>query len=93
MAGDEYDEEQDVSPTLPEIREAFVVAIKVNGIDELAKLGKVIDPRLIRAQVNAAIASSIDSPSSPPTNGRSPLTTSTTSDRTSTVSADSPSDG
>ena len=92
MTDNAYEPDDDTSPTLPEIREAFVVAIKANGIDELAKLGKVIDPRLIRAQVNSAIANSIDSQNSPPTNGGSPLTTSGTKAPTSTPSEDSPSD-
>jgi len=91
LDADEYDDTVDVSPSLPEIREAFVVAARVNGIDELAKLGKVIDPRLIRAQVNSAIANSIDSPSLPATSGGSDSTTSGATSPISTESEASPS--
>ena len=87
----EYDDAVDESPSLPEIREAFVVAARVNGIDELAKLGKVIDPRLIRAQVNSAIANSIDSPTSPVMSGGSDSTSSGVTSPTLTESGDSPS--
>jgi hypothetical protein len=92
MAADEYDELLDESPTLPEIKTAFMVAIRVNGIDELAKLGKLIDPRLLRSQVTSAIANAYTaSPSLPPTNGGSPSTSSGASDQTSTANEDSPS--
>ena len=86
----EYVEESDESPTLPEIREAFVVAARVNCIDELGKLlGKVIDPQLMRAQVNLALANSLASPNSPTLSGGSESTSSGTTSPTSTGSEDS----
>lgn len=86
LDGDEYDEAGDESPTILEIKEAFVVGLRVNGIDELVKLGKVLDPALLRATVNRAVATtienSINSPSSPFTNGTPPSTSSGTTDPT-----------
>jgi hypothetical protein len=85
----EYDEATDESPTLPEIREAFVVALRTNCIDELGKLlGKVVDPQLIRGQVNLAVANSLASPSLPSTSGGSESTSSGPTSPTSTASED-----
>lgn len=85
-AGD-YDEAEDESPSIPEIREAFAVGLRVNGIDELMKLGKLVDPRLLRAELNSRIARSIDSQTSPSLSGGSDSTSSSTTVRTSDESA------
>lgn len=90
-AADEYDPEADESPTVPEIREAFATAIRVNGLDVLKAAGSVVDPKLLRALISERLAESIASPSSPPPNGGSELTSSTPSSPTSTASEDSPS--
>ena len=91
-AAGEYDAELDQSPSLPEIKEAITVAMAVNGIDELVKLGKaLIDPRMAKAQINAVIAEAIDSSTSPSTSGASASTSSSTSPPTSSASEDSPS--
>lgn len=92
QANGDYDETQDQSPSLPEIIEAFRVGLHVNGIDELMKLGKLIDGRILRAELNRQIARAITaSPSSPSTSGESVSTTSSTTPPISTESADSPS--
>lgn len=84
----EYDEDLDEwSPSLPEIKEAFVVALRVNGLTDIGEaLGKVIDSRLVKAQINRMIATSISSPSSQLTSGESASTSSGTSLPTSTES-------
>lgn len=87
----EYDEAVDDSPTLPETLAAFETALHINGLHELAKLGKVIDARLLRAQLNRAIAESIASPSSQSVSGASESTSSGTTAPTLTESEDSPS--
>lgn len=82
-------------PTIPEIDEAFAVAMRVNGIDKLVELGKAIAGpsglALLRAQAMASIADSISSPTSPSTTGESDSTSSGTTVPTSTESEDSPS--
>lgn len=92
LATGEYDETADQSPDIPEIEAALKTALQVNGIDRLLELGKaVIDPRLVKAQVNAAIAEAIDSSTSPSPSGASPSPSSTTTAPTSTESEGSPS--
>jgi hypothetical protein len=88
-AGD-YDRHADDSPTYPEIVNAFAVGLRVNGID---KLGKVIDPAYLRAQLNMLIATALSTSSatSPSTNGTSPSTSSGTTPPASTENTDSPS--
>jgi hypothetical protein len=88
MDAEAYDPEADRSPTLPEIREAFAVASRVNGFDILTHLGKVLDPSLLRGVVNAQVAEAISqtSPTSPSANGTSGLTSSGTTPPTSTPS-------
>ncbi len=94
LAAGAYVEEDDHSPTLPEIREAFSVGMRVNGIDGLVSLlGKVIDPRLIRAEVNSALVTSLESRKSPLTSGGSESTSSGATAPTLTENTDSPSTG
>lgn len=89
----EYDPDLDESPTLPEIREAIKVAIDVNGLDILGKASALIDPALLRAELSVRLAEamSTETPSSPPTNGASASTPSSTTDQTSTANEASPS--
>ena len=88
-AGD-YDEHADKSPTLPEIREAFTVAARVNAFDVLAHLKGIIDPSLLRGVVNAQLAEAISgSPSlqnSRSANGTSDSTSSGTTPPATTAS-------
>jgi len=92
MAAGEYDEALDESPTLPEILDAFDVGLRVSGITRLGELlGKVVDPRLLKARINLAIADLDTSPNSPSPSGESPSTTSGQPTPTSTESTDSPS--
>lgn len=89
----EYDEDLDeFSPSLPEIKEAFVVALRVNGLTDIGEaLGKVIDSRLVKAQINRMIATSISSPNSQLTSGESTSTSSGQTSPTSPASEASPS--
>lgn len=88
---DHYVEEDDKSPSLPEIIDAFKVGIRVNGLDEVAKLGKVLDTRLLKAMLNKAVADTITSTSSPSASGASESMSSGVPTPTSTESEDSPS--
>ena len=90
MVADDYDEEVDKSPTVPEIRTAFEVASRVNSFDVLRHLWAVVDPQLLRGMVNAQVATAISqtSPSSPYANGGSGSTSSGTTSPTSTPSGD-----
>lgn len=40
-----------VSPTGPQVRTAFKVVLKVNGMDLVTQLGKLVDPLVLRSQV------------------------------------------
>lgn len=99
QAAGEYDPALDESPSIPEIRNAVTLALKVNGIDELMSLGKgLIDPRLFRAILNQKLAEIADSPTpstgsptSPSLSGESDSTSSSTTHPTSTENSDSPS--
>lgn len=86
----DYDEQVDKSPTVPEIRQAFEVAAKVNSFDVLKAVWKVVDPQLLRGLVTAQIAEAISPtlPISPSENGASTSTPSTTTGPTSTPNED-----
>lgn len=90
---DQYDEEASREPTIPEIKTALVAAMQVNDLDWLGKIKDLIDPKLLRNQVNLMLARATDptatdqpealdrgasSLSSPPLNGASDPTTSGT---------------
>jgi hypothetical protein len=76
----DYDEQADKSPTVPEIRNAFEVAIKVNGFDVFVHLKGLIDPKLVRAWLTSKLAEALSetSPSLPSANGASGSTSSGT---------------
>ena len=90
---DQYDEEADRSPTMPQIKTAFVSALQVNDFDWLKHLKNFIGPDLLRAQIRAFLAnwtqeqmqsrSSPSLPTPPLTNGESDQTTSGTNGQTS----------
>lgn len=90
MDAGEYDDKADRSPTVPEIREAFVVAARVNAFDALKVLGTILDPQLLRGVVTAQVAQAISptSPTSLSANGASASTSSMTTGPTSTASED-----
>lgn len=70
----EYVEDDDKSPTVPEIIDAFQVAIEVNRFDVFKAVMKVVDPQLIRSWINAKLAEQLTStalPNSPSHNGES----------------------
>lgn len=79
-----YDEQADRSPTHPQVIEALRVSIEINGARWIRKLGKVLNPDLLRAQLNAELASRVSasrnqdgsSASLPPQNGESTPTSS-----------------
>lgn len=77
-----YDEEQDNSPTVPQIIEAFETAIKVNRFDIFKALKNVVDPQLLRGWLNVQLAerlTSTTSPNSPSQSGESdPMSSGTT---------------
>jgi hypothetical protein len=83
----EYDESEDKSPTLPEILSAFEVAKQVNRFDVFKVIFNIIEPKMIKAWINARLAERLSS--SAPQNLRSikggsdPSTSSGTSDPTS----------
>ncbi len=92
MDADEYDPEADRSPTVPEIREAVRVAIDVNGLDVLGKLGSIVDPTLLRAELNVRLVEAMSSGSanSRAENGESASTSSSATTPTSTANEGSP---
>lgn len=73
----DYDERYDKSPSYPEVFAAFSTCLTVNKLDELRKLGKAVDPRIIRAYLTQAVggflsqrnsaSSSADATDGPPT--------------------------
>lgn len=80
MKSDSYREEDDHSPTVPEIIDAIKMCAKVNGGDVLGALKDMAGPELIRAWLGSAISANLSSasPSSQPTNGASvPMTSGT----------------
>ncbi len=100
-AADEYDPETGREPTFEQIVTAMQTAWRVNRLDVLGGLKSIVDPTMLRAQINALIATRLDdgdpvissgtpgvSPISPSTNGTSGSTSSTASRPMSTVSTD-----
>lgn len=57
----EYEPEADRSPSVPELEAAFVAAFKANRFDLGKHLGKLVDPELIRATINARVARTVTS--------------------------------
>lgn len=57
---DQYDEDASREPTIPEIKEALSAAMKVNDLDWLGKIKDLIDPKLLRNQVNLMLARATD---------------------------------
>lgn len=87
-AGD-YDESQDKSPTVPQIIDAFNVAIEVNRFDIIKAVLKVVDPNLLRQWINAQLAERIltSSQNSLRASGESDQTSSGATSPTSMASA------
>ena len=56
---EDYSRSTDSSPTAPEIRRAFAAAARVNELDLLKHLGKVIDPAMIRGYLAGQMADSL----------------------------------
>lgn len=91
-AGD-YSDEYDKSPTPDEIVLAFQVVMRANRLDLLGKLKDLVDPQMIRAYVNKAVAEAVDSqtttsPNSSAAGTDGPSTTSSTTESTESESAD-----
>lgn len=61
LEADDYNDEYDHSPTIAQIRDALEIALKINGLDLLRHLGKVIDLGLLQAYLNRAMAEQMDS--------------------------------
>jgi hypothetical protein len=55
-ADGQYDEEADRAPTVPEIKNALVVAIRVNGLDWIGQLKQLVDPRVLKNQISLTMA-------------------------------------
>lgn len=89
----EYDPDNDPSPTIPEIIEAFNVAIRVNRFDLVSVLKNIIDPKELRGPITKRIASAISrgSLNSQQANGESELTNSSQMPPTSGENGESPS--
>ena len=81
-------------PSLPEIQEAYAVAMRVNGIEKLVELGKAVAGpeglRYLRATMLSGLATSLSSPTSASPSGESDSTSSGTTPPTSTASEASP---
>lgn len=58
---DEYDPDYDKSPTPSQIKDAFAAATKVNEIDLLKHLGKLIGPDVIRGWMAGVMADELES--------------------------------
>lgn len=92
---DRYDEDKDKSPSLPQIIDAFDLIVEVNGGKRfLALLGRVFDPKMLRAEASLALSewrerASAGLPNSPTTSTGSLPNASTTTDPTSERSAGS----
>lgn len=57
MKEDNYDEDNDPSPTLPQFIDAFDTIIEVNGGKRfLDMLGKVFDPKMLKAEMSLALS-------------------------------------
>lgn len=96
-ADDEYDPETGREPTFEQIITALETAWRVNRLDVLGGLKALVDPTMLRSQINVLVATQMDkassvtpdaSPISPSTNGTSDSTSSTASSPTSTVNTD-----
>src|SRR5262245_6148845 len=61
MDGNDYDEQYDKSPSLKEIKTAFLAAAEVNEIDLLKHLGKLIGPEVIRGYVAGVLVDNLES--------------------------------
>ena len=66
MAADDFDAAtaRRVAPTGPQVRTAFAVCLKANGLDVYKHLGRFVDPTLVRALVTKALTDSLTSSSS-----------------------------
>lgn len=83
-AANEYHEESDHGPDLPQIRNAFEVAMKVNSLDLFKHLGNVFSPDLIRAVIQEQVLTRVTG---------SPTPTSTTTSSTSGEASESTTSG
>lgn len=88
---DQYDEQADRSPSLPELIELFEAVYQVNGAERLMRLVTgVVDPKVVRQiirneMVNWSLRRSDASPTLPSPNGESGSTPSTTPEPTTAV--------
>lgn len=86
---DDWDEDSDPSPTFPQFVAAFRTVVEVNGGYEFIEgLGKVLDLRMVKAELTLALSEwreslSIGSPNSLGMSGESPQSSSTTTPPTS----------
>lgn len=94
---DDYNEEYDRGPDVPQLRHAFEVCVKVNSLDLLGQLKNVFSPELIRAiiqeQVLGRLAEATSSQTEPSTSTSStsgPELGSTTSGPTNPTSTEKP---
>lgn len=53
---DQYDEDADRSPSVPQIRNAFTAAVEANGLEWLDKVRSFFDSGLLKAEVNMTLA-------------------------------------
>lgn len=87
----EYDEVADRSPTFEQIVNAFNAVFAVNRLDLFKSLGKLLKPEFLQAIIQREISRSIlkGSESSPAESGEPVPTSSSTSDRTESPTAES----
>jgi hypothetical protein len=62
----EYDENEDKSPTFPEIVEAFEIAVRVNRFDVFKALGSLVDPKMLKAELSLWISDRLSGSESSP---------------------------
>lgn len=88
MEAGDYDEREDHSPTFPEIVHALETAVAVNRFDVLKVVGRVIDPKLLKAEISLKVSEMISGglQSSPSPNGASAPSGSGTTEPTLEVS-------
>jgi hypothetical protein len=90
-AGD-YDEDQDTSPTFPEIVAAFEQALELNRLDLFKHVLGWVDPKLLRATLNAKVAEQVSRTSQSSPSASTGSAPSTSSGTTGPTPADDTSD-
>lgn len=65
-------EDEEIGPTFPEIEDAILKGAKVNGLDRISSLGKIISPEMIRALIQSRLIPILAGDSPSPSSSKSP---------------------